>query len=139
MKNQKHFRSKTALLLDTLNYYSEDYSNRRCIDKNGNCCYFPTTPFSEGCAIGRVIPKALAKQLSIENDNIRSIIQEKRFNLPKWLINMGEDFLFNLQWLHDRKSNWNDKGLSCNGVDQLKKIIDTYQLPKHRFNKYLNT
>ena len=83
------FTSKTAFLLDALEYYTTN-PNRRCTSKLGRCMYNPKTAnkkISEGCLIGR----HLTTEQQDKGDDIGSI-----------------DFIFNEELedeIHELKTN----------------------------------
>lgn len=128
--------TQTEFLLDMLKYYCEDPS-RRCISPTNLCKYHPSTInhlTSEGCAIGRHLSKELAIELDNEElTDVMSIFDK----LPSELQKLGDDFLQNVQELHDVVRNWNETGLTDYGRIQLRKIIKNYGFQKDLFTTYL--
>ena len=134
------FTSKTAFLLDALEYYTTN-PNRRCTSKLGRCMYNPKTAnkkISEGCLIGR----HLTTEQQDKGDDIGSI--DFIFNeeledeiLPKWMLKFERDFLSQCQNFHDDNDNWNRKGLSKIGRMELERIVKSFELDKSKFTKYL--
>ena len=112
---QKTLQEKRlAFLNDTLAYYEADPANRRnavpgrALGVGGECTYAPQHAGTEGCAIGRHIPLALAKRFdSITNDT--SVSNPIVFNrLHDVLKELGKVFLGDMQRLHDRSWLWLD-------------------------------
>lgn len=148
MENQKELQEK--VLLDTLEYYIQDTSNRRCTGdgkKNLGCYYSPknagkTKKESQGCAIGRLISDYHKNKF----DNISGstaiediIFHNKEYNIkiPKILLNLGSNFCKDLQKLHDNLFNWSVNGLSGTGREAVNNIIKYYKLEKSKFKKFL--
>lgn len=118
--------TRKEFLKDTLDYYSADPS-RRC--KIGNCAYSSKTikhPNSEGCAIGRHLSISLAKKLDKEDLTVESPEIFKR--LPKKLKLLGQDFLRDVQVLHDYDGYWEEESISKIGKQKVLYIINRYNL-----------
>ena len=81
-----------------------------------------------GCAIGRhILDKGLCKKL--DNMSNGSVILDEVFELlPDNLKELGKNFLFEIQKLHDNKYNWNADGLSEKGVVAKNNIIQEFNL-----------
>lgn len=110
-------------LLDTAEYYN---SKNRAIGKDKLCVYSCTNE-SKGCAIGRFLPKAMARKF--DNYSNSSIQNNEIFNsLPEDLQNLGQDFLLKIQELHDGKSYWTLKGLSSDGKTKVQNIKNKFYL-----------
>lgn len=133
-------------LLDTLEYYSVDPINRRCISESIEigCRYSPVTikkeGLSEGCGIGRKLsPEAALEWDKLGTTTIYRIFlrPEMKVLAPEWMQEMDVDFLSDIQRLHDVSYNWCDKGLSNYGKASLVSIIISYELNKELFSKYL--
>lgn len=92
----KKFETREALLQDAIDYYWGK-PERKCVDESGNCKYTPS-PTSEGCAIGRLLPKDIAETLPYDAGVYDSRVWD---SLPEWLKAMGQEFLKDLQILHD--------------------------------------
>lgn len=109
--------TKKEFLEDTIAYYSEDV-NRRCI-KGTKCLYSPLNAdkkgISKGCAIGRHLDEEL--QLTLDDADYTAVDGDEVFDsLPTWMQDLGQDFLYDVQRLHDLKNYWSDKGLSSDGL-----------------------
>jgi hypothetical protein len=91
--------------MDTVNYYSANTKERRCINEDGSCCYAPVGDSkSEGCAIGRHLPRALAKKLDAYF--VGTVYNSELWNmLPRELQSLGQEFLRDIQNLHDNKKS----------------------------------
>lgn len=122
---------RKQILEDTIKYYSED-TNRRCVTEYG-CFYNPIRVnkkgITDGCAIGRLIPQRLRAKLD-KFDGATGVIEYKIFQeLPKKIQNLGQDFLVELQILHDNNSYWDDGGLTEKGekvVTEMKRRYEIY-------------
>lgn len=98
---------RLEILLDTINYFDSSKLN---IENGYECKYYPVNKSKEGCAIGRLIEdKKLCEELDSEKLTDVGTIFNK---LPNNLKELGEDFLIDLQNLHDRSNNWGEDGLS---------------------------
>lgn len=124
---EKTTEQKIELVWDTVNYYSENPSERRCKSYDG-CVYSPTNadkPNSEGCAVGRL----LTDELKIKLDNVGIIgttgVGEIFHELPDDIRAYSQYLLESLQSLHDRDDNWTPDGISDEGEEYVKKIINT--------------
>ncbi len=137
------FDTKEAFLVDTLDYYLGDISERRCYLEGLGCFYSSKTtnkPNSEGCAIGRHIKdEETKKQLDIIGNISMVFTMGYQDLLPDWMVWFGERFLRDVQMFHDINQNWNVKSnkLSEAGKTHLKEIINTHGLNKSLFTKYL--
>ena len=97
-------------LEDTVKYYSEDIS-RRAVN-NYSCRY--RTNDGRKCAIGRFIPDDLYNE-KIEEHSIGEIFKYEF--IPDELKELGVNFLYDIQHLHDNDSNWERRGLSSEGEE----------------------
>ena len=105
----------------------------RAADLDDDCTYSHSC--NGGCAIGVALKKTDAEFLESNSD---LQFDELILKTPKRLLNMGSDFLGNLQIIHDVKFHWWDhekatigyNGLvwSNKGVLRIKKLIKTYKL-----------
>jgi hypothetical protein len=112
-----------ALLEETAKTYNSD---NRCINDEGICKYFVEGKI--GCAIGRLIEdKELCKRLDDSKGKVVKNI--KIFNqLPEKLKEYTQEFLSDLQILHDNSDNWNEEGLSETGKKVVSQIIRAHKL-----------
>ena len=102
-------------------------SLNRAVLANGACVY--THNINGGCAVGRLLPQALASKLSAA---ICDIDQQR---LPEHVRHMGLMFLMKLQHLHDTMKNWDDAGLSLHGLGMARSLMNEYNLTID-FSKY---
>lgn len=115
---------KHNLLNETIQYYSADPLNRRCVSGNsgGGCKYSGKTvnlPLSDGCAIGRL----LSPELRLDFDSRGTVSVGTIFSeLPENIQAYGLPFLKQLQVLHDSDYFWNSNGLSISGLDKAAQI-----------------
>ena len=72
----------------------------------GYCCYYlEGTP---GCAIGRLLPEKLAKELSLRGGGAEGVFAL----LPPEIQKLGVDFLEAIQALHDCRYHFTNEGLT---------------------------
>jgi hypothetical protein len=117
----KTLQEKRRELLDeTCKHFN---STNRSVGRFSECKYGGV-----GCAIGRKIPnKRLCDRL--DGEYTTSVDDPSIFNkLPAKLKELGQDFLTDLQKLHDEENNWNEKGLSKVGKAARTKILKTFKL-----------
>jgi hypothetical protein len=93
----KQFNTRKEVLQDAINYYWGK-PERKC-ENSRICTYIPVHQNTEGCAIGRLVDEETQHKLQENTSSINSNTQFKI--LPQWLQNMGQDFLYQLQILHD--------------------------------------
>ena len=127
-------------LAENLEYFISK-PRRRCI-KNGICKYHGKTLGikTKGCFIGALLPVKSREILDIEHkdEDIISILQYKTLNIkmPK-IITQNPSLMRKFQQLHDDNFNWGKVGLSIYGENELKNIIENYNLDKEPFNKLI--
>lgn len=115
-------QKRLEFLEEMVEYYSEN-TNRRCVSESGNCYYNPVAAkkqnISEGCAIGRKIPRELQEEL----DKLGGVSNNEVFEkLPVELQKLSQNFLTKIQNLHDYSINWNKLGISERGVEEVNDI-----------------
>jgi len=128
IKNIK--RRRFAFLDDTANFYTS--KNRGTKDF---ICNYSATKNSPGCAIGRHLFTNVAEIL----DNLGNIVlifsDGYDHLLPKWMREMGQEFLSAVQCLHDdariiktenSESFWDKTGLTKTGKEQYEYIKIKY-------------
>jgi hypothetical protein len=113
--------TRIEILNDTLNYFWGK-RERQCI-VNGRCQYMATS-YSKGCAIGRLLnpetAASLPQQIGVSSDPVFS-------KLPLWMKDLGQEFLSELQDLHD--GNWLLDGDKHKHVKkQFAQYVDTNQI-----------
>ena len=94
--NQK----RLEFLLDTANYYSEDFTRKSMVDTY--CKYLADN--GNKCAIGRHLPDDVCIKLDRLHDEHGGSTVDKNvvFNeLPEWMQELGKGFLKDVQELHD--------------------------------------
>jgi hypothetical protein len=92
----KTFSTREEVLQDTINYYWGK-PERKCVELG--VCKYPPVGESEGCAVGRLVPREIADKL---DERGSSISDEVQFNLlPEWMKEMGHQFWYKLQRMHD--------------------------------------
>lgn len=127
MKTVKERR--TAVLQDTVQYYSQDPEGRRCKDLN-ECCYSPKTigkeATSEGCAVGRLLPTELQELLDRDFEGIGVSNDHLFYALPQEIQDLGQAFLARLQFLHDIEEYWDSEGLTESGKEYARQIEENF-------------
>jgi hypothetical protein len=133
MNNTELARLREAFLNETVEYYSADPVGRRCRGRNGGgfdgCEYAPETlgkqATSEGCAIGRKLPREIA--LELDELQAGSVCDHLTWNrLPEELTSLGQEFLQAVQTLHDISDYWTAIGLSTKGKNLVQRIRRNY-------------
>ena len=129
---------KLAVLEDTITYYSED-PKRRC--KQGKACFYSGKSVkadTEGCAIGRLLPKEVSEFLDEtgyggweDEENAYFMLSSSEYNkhketmksLPAWFKSLDTgNFFQRLQNLHDEDLFWDKNGLNLAGKQQVDAI-----------------
>lgn len=131
--------TKEEFLQSTLDYYGANPIARRNIAVGGTCKYQPLKETSEGCAIGRFMPKD--KSYRDYCDSYGSITEILNIEwlverLPEWMRKMDLQFLSDIQKLHDSPlyEYWNAKGLTKDGKEYVNYIIVEYELNMSRIS-----
>jgi len=121
-------KNKRQLLYQTSVHFN---IYNRCVDNKG----LPAFRIGENaCAIGRELTNLEAKKLDKTNCSVNN--KEVYYLLPVRLRNMGLNFLYDIQILHDRKKNWNENGLSKIGEENIKKICEKYYFDRETLKYY---
>lgn len=111
-------------LNDTVAYYtSHDRSVKKDYYGQKVCTYAPADDNTAGCAIGRHLPLELAR--SLDSKTYKHVIGVFEY-LPNWMKEMGKGFLNEIQKLHDRDSNWTERGLTYSGIETVNLIRISY-------------
>lgn len=140
--NDKRLR----ILEDTIEYYKN--KGMRCTDDN-SCRYSSKTvnKEGEGCAVGRLLTPEQRYEIDgvcLHGSHSSSISDLMRnVYLPKELLSdeiyeLGEDFLSELQLLHDSESNWDDRdsvSLSKDGERVADNIRDNIKYGEYTSSK----
>lgn len=133
-KNNKYtlIERQFDFLADTINHYSENPEKKRCFNKvQGSCRYHPVNSKTDGCAIGRHMTRENQIKADMEFKNVEILIIIKPELFPKWMRELGHDFLGKVQRLHDFGSNWNKSELSVKGEVEFERL--TQQILKGKF------
>ncbi len=119
-------KKRLKVLNETIKAYN---INTRCVDTqgDGNCKYY--LKGHQGCAVGRLIDDVkLKKRLNDGDEEGDSSVLNLFDILPKKVQKLGMGFLVDLQGLHDKRSYWDEKGLTKEGKQEVKKIKDVFKL-----------
>lgn len=142
---KKEYNNIEEILYDTLEYYTENPLDRRCIDHRNNCRYSSKSidkSTSEGCAIGRLFEESISEEIDNRIGEISiDLLMQKEFSLiPDWfkeLYKKNNLFFVKLQRLHDTKRYWDNKGLSEEGKEFVRIIIQNNDLSTKRIKRFL--
>lgn len=134
-QEKKEFKTRTDFLLDMLEYYCPDPTNRRAWDEEKQMCVYEPIGESEGCAIGRHLPLEVTKNLE---GVVAYVISTNKEDIPDWMLALGEDFLMDVQSLHDGRDNWAETGLSDDGKELLRYIVSQFIGDMEPFNKFIS-
>lgn len=123
-------RSQLAFLNKTIKHFN---STNRSIDLTKNeiqCVYYH--PKFGGCAIGIHVPIDVRKkldQVEPEEEVGMSILNDEIFSMiPMKMQKLGQNFLSEIQSLHDIKMNWNENGLTEFGKNNVQIIKQSFEL-----------
>ena len=121
-------------LNDTVAHYRLD--NRSTSVGGMRCLYLAKDDSTEGCAIGRHLPKDLAMRMDDRLfGNPGDWNNEILFNeLPSWMKEMGRNFLIEIQSLHDNNICWTENGLSGAGLRQVDTLKVQFELNVNTLN-----
>lgn len=115
-------KTRQELLDNVVGYYN---SERRAND-GASCSYH--TKDGRRCAVGISVTLRQAKILQ-ENYRGCTVWKDDVFDaLPERLKDMGKDFLYAVQKLHDGDPFWDKNGLTEEGKKKVKKICDEWVL-----------
>lgn len=120
-------KRQLKVLEETVQYYSKDTA-RRCTDGE-SCSYSAKTlgTKGKGCAVGRLLPLELRNELD-EYYVLGVGVAEIFDMLPKSVQSLSVKFLESLQDLHDLNLNWDDKGLTDFGIENVSRIKKKFDL-----------
>jgi len=91
----KQFDNRIDMLNDAIAYFWGK-PERKCIVDN--LCSYVASDTSEGCVIGRLLDKDLARKLP--HESVGGVSGTYKL-LPEWMKLLGMDFLYSMQTLHD--------------------------------------
>jgi hypothetical protein len=126
MKKLKVSQTRQELLNNTIAFYSEDVT-RRAFDEGAGVCMYHTAD-GRNCAIGRELknPSTFGVATDSVDEGVGSLAL--MIELPKRLSSMGEDFLTDIQMLHDTEFYWGRDGLTLGGEGKVNSICIKYNL-----------
>ena len=123
MKSELQIK-QLAFLEETCQHYNN--TNRNYSSDLQSCMYAPVSDKSEGCAISR---KIADKELCKELDTLGGVSRDCVFELlPSELKDLEQEFLTQIQVLHDGSQFWVKNGLSERGLEKKQEIIDRFDL-----------
>lgn len=122
---------KEQLLKETVNFYNAE---NRSVSGEYVCVYENIT--NKHCAIGRILTKTALKNIKNKGYNSGTGVEELNDLIPLKTILVKKykplyksiRFLGSIQLLHDRVSNWTDKGISDTGKKEVKQICKRFKL-----------
>ncbi len=128
MKEQTLREKQEAFINDTVAYYSADPAARRNFVPDRGCFYKAVRPSSEGCAIGRHLTEDLCTELDCIDDNYTTddgtgVNNTDVFNkLPARLRKLTQQFLTDMQQMHDHNVYWVGEGFEQRRENYLRTI-----------------
>lgn len=124
--------TQSEILQETIEYYTADPS-RRSLDDAGSCVYNAGT--AKHCAVGRCLTPFFQEQGRTLKYNVMGFgdfvdyhgYKEHDDTLQEQY--RGHDLYFwsDLQFFHDTQTYWNETGLTAEGEEQMKFLINKYQ------------
>lgn len=113
-----------TFLKDTAAHYNlSNRGVRESVKGAGSICTYVA-----GCAIGRHITD-MKKREDFDASHRSAVGEKEIFNrLPKWMKEMGDDFLGDVQALHDEESNWDGDGINEKGKNAVENIEFHFEL-----------
>lgn len=122
-------KARLAFLKDTVDFYSADPEGRRSMDKEGETCRYRSNLKKDAprrCAIGRWIPDEnyVRTMDSGDDTSFPDVVEQFPNMLPENIRALGDDFLWNVQRLHDEPFNWDEDGLTKCGLEEVIYIKD---------------
>lgn len=124
--------TKQEIIEETVAYYSKNTA-RRSVAESGGCAY--VSEIGNNCAIGRCMtPRYKERVRAMEaNEKIaEEMYEDLGFDSLDSVLKKkyrGHDSLFwaRLQQLHDAKENWNDEGITKEGVRNVKRLEEWFK------------
>jgi len=132
--------TKTEIIIETKEFYEKNPKELRAIEE-GICTY--NTENGNHCAVGRcLLPKyhKLGTELKNNKGEIPSLVVaysdeeyeedeeiDLDFMLQKKYKGHSFNFWLDLQNFHDKKTNWDDKGLSSIGESNYLDLLEEYK------------
>ncbi len=121
MNEQELKAERLRILDDTATFYNSN--NRALIGRA--CCYI-SPDGKQRCSIGRNVTEKEARLMQANNSSIEHIWAYIPKAIPQKLIDVGIDFLAQLQDLHDCEDYWTSNGLSLMGINKYHLIKKTF-------------
>jgi len=108
------------ILKETVTYYREDPSGRRCMTDDGNCMY---TWGDNHCAVGRYLkPEHQREDWDLNNDSVNELCEtsDDGYNID-WALRdevkgLDADFWTSLQDIHDTSGYWEEWSRDEDGI-----------------------
>lgn len=111
--------TRLEFLQDLIDFYSADTSRRSLGKHAGNCQYRYN---GKACAIGRHL---LFYDYAMEGMRVHQLVQTFDCLSPE-ILNLGVDFLDEMQFLHDSDNYWCDSGLSELGEKHVQELKEKW-------------
>lgn len=120
---QQQIKAKRLEILEyTVKYYSEDTKRRAVITEPLRMCMYLTKD-GRKCAVGRLLDKEKINMSIV--GSVHLLFRDKPEFITEDMKLVGEEFLSELQDLHDISSYWDENGITDDGnkrVDIIKRI-----------------
>jgi hypothetical protein len=125
-------------LADLVSFYGAN-PNRRSITSKGKCYYGPMST-SPGCQIGRYLLCSDEEKRELDKTPVsyRSLVAKLQSTgrldiIPNWMLKLDQEFVEACQHLHDASWYWGNVGLSASGEDEVKRILDSFDLSEQAY------
>lgn len=120
--------TKEEIILETVNYYSEDPKGRRGIESSNNYCLYFTTD-KKMCAFGRVLknPEDFEDDAGSSVKDLSKMFTLNEIVKPEYT-GHSVDFWQDLQDFHDDPFNWDieENTISESGELRVKELLNRY-------------
>jgi hypothetical protein len=130
--------TKIDIILETVEFYSADTSRRSITVRDEKHPKSTTCMYNSGdgrhCAVGRCMTEEFKIEVLELNKNTTDVngISEGRKSLDEVLQKKyhghNHGFWTNLQHLHDLELNWDSKGITARGLNEVKSLKQEYAI-----------
>ncbi len=126
---------RVLALNKVIEYYGKNPSKR---GTDGSICKYYDEVSGNRCAVGRML--TVKKAQDLQNYYPGGVAGSSTFSqLPSNVRSLGQDFLKDIQNLHDEEGNWSTKDntwLTNEGLETVADIISKYSLPNNKIKLF---
>lgn len=123
--------TKTEIINETANFYSEDTNRRSISPVTRNCYYYLKDKKGKvkKCAIGRCMSREGIKKFGDSKKTAFDLFDEHdlEISMKKKYKGHSANFWGELQTFHDLDYNWFKNELSVTGQNELKRLLEKYK------------